>query len=226
MAASTGRHDERELLTWYVTGTLAAAETAALESHLQVCESCRREVAEIRLLKGAMHAAIESRPTPSGDLFARVPARIQASEPVRAATSPGLRVWWSQLAEWATALLSPRLAPALALGLIVLQFGVLAVLATGLYQARYRGGVITQSGPEDTRPPAGGVRLRLAFQDTATAAAIRTALQDTGARIVDGPSAAGFYVVAVPAGPDGERASAALRGNTAVVRFVEEIRSN
>jgi hypothetical protein len=50
------------------------------------------------------------------------------------------------------------------------------------------------------------------------------ALESVGAQIVEGPSAAGFYVVVVPPAADATRAIETLRSRGAV-RFVEPIRS-
>jgi anti-sigma factor RsiW len=208
------RHDDvQALLTWYVSGTLPAADRARVEAHCAGCEACRAELEAVRRLKGAVAAAVQTRPGPAPDLFARIAARLPA--PARAPARAAAPSWWAALADRAAALMTPRLAPALALGLILLQLGTIAVLAVGVW----RGGTVstTASGP-DTRVPAGGVALRVAFQESASEREVRAALQGAGARIVEGPTAAGFYVVVAPSAP----AAASLR-RSPVIRFAEEL---
>ena len=220
MAAPSTPHDAAALLPWYLSGTLSAADRATVAAHLETCDACRRELAALERLKPAVGAAVETRPAPARDLFARVAARVAAEPRV----SPFDRGRWSaRLADWAGTLLAPRLAPALAVGLIVVQFGALALLAARLYQV-VPGEHTTQSGPATSGPPAAGTRLRVAFQDGATALEIRSALESVGAQIVEGPTAAGFFVVVVPPSADAARVVETLRSRGAV-RFVEPIRS-
>jgi len=214
MAARSTPHDAAARLPWYLSGTLPAADRAVVTAHLETCEACRRELAALERLKTAVGATVEARPAPSPDLFARVAARVAAEPRVS---------WWTRLVDLAGTLLAPRLAPAFAVGLIVVQLGALAVLTTRLYQV-VPGEHTTQSGPSTSGPAAAGARLRVAFQDTATEREIRSALESVGAQIVEGPSAAGFYVVVVPPAADATRAIETLRSRGAV-RFVEPIRS-
>lgn len=206
-------HDEiRALLTWYVSGTLPAAERARVDAHCAGCEACRGELESVRHLKGAVAAAVEARPAPAPDLFARIASRLPAAQPARPAAEA--TPWWSALADWAASLMTPRLAPALALGLILLQLGTIAVLATRVM----RGETVSTTASGPTVPgAAGGVALRVAFQESAPERDVRAALQAAGARIVEGPSAAGFYVVVVPPG-----SVDALR-RAPVIRFAEEL---
>jgi predicted anti-sigma-YlaC factor YlaD len=222
MDTDTGHDEIRALLPWHLSGTLRREEAAAVETHLLACESCRVELEGLRRLQAAVRASVESRPAPSPDLFARIAARV-ATEPRRGPEPARRASWWGSLQVWAAALTVPRLAPALALGVIVFQFGAIAVLGTRLYQGRRAPVMVTQSGPETARQAAEGLTLRVAFHEGATVAQIAAVLHETRARIVDGPSAAGFYVVAVAAGPESSQAAASLRRQAAVVKFVEEL---
>lgn len=53
----------RELLPWYVNGTLAGAELAEVERHLHHCRRCQAEVEELRKLRASLEQALaELRP--------------------------------------------------------------------------------------------------------------------------------------------------------------------
>jgi anti-sigma-K factor RskA len=54
----------RENLPAYALGALDAEDTAALESHLQTCESCRAELAEYRVISDNLLTAVPPRQPP------------------------------------------------------------------------------------------------------------------------------------------------------------------
>ena len=188
-------HDEiRLLLPWYAKDTLSATERAVVAAHTAACTACATELATIARLATAVEGAVERRPLPSPGVFSRISAQI-AQETRASAPQPSTPAWWRRLEAWAASLMMPRFAPALALGLIVLQFGALTAL--GLRLAQPGGpGYVTQSGPESATPGT-GTRVRIAFDERATEREIRATLAAAGATLVDGPSAAGFYVVSV-----------------------------
>lgn len=77
----------RELLGAYVLGQLREAEAAELESHLEGCESCRAEVAELREVAGLLPAPEVSRVSletqawsPPPDLEDRVVAAVLSEQ--------------------------------------------------------------------------------------------------------------------------------------------------
>jgi hypothetical protein len=65
----------------------------------------------------------------------------------------------------------------------------------------------------------------VAFVEQATEQAIRIVLEEVRATIVDGPSAAGFYLIDVPllngAGRSRDQVLRVLRGRSGVIRFTE-----
>jgi Putative zinc-finger len=217
-------HEAATLIPWYLSGTLGPDESRAVEQHLTGCASCREKVGEWRRLRPALERAIEARPAPARDLFASVISRIDASAraPVQRALAGAS--WWERIATAVFGVLPPRLAPAAALAVIVLQFGALAVVGTVAYQAMRGPIVTTQSGPEGRRPLRPGmVRLRVAFQDNAPGAEIRGLLQRLDARIIDGPSAAGFYIIETPATVDGRPAADVFQSGVGIIRFAEPL---
>lgn len=216
-------HETATLLPWYLNGTLTAQESRLVEGHVASCGACARELASLRRLRPALAAAIDSHPGPSPDLFSRIKARIETRK-VLAVSSPVTGRWWERLGERVFGLMPPRLAPALAVGLIVVQFGALAVMGRILYRSA-EGPIYTPAaGPEAVKPAAGqGVRFRVAFHENAKERDIRAALGHADARIVEGPTAAGFYIIEAPAAGDPQRFAAALQRPPAVVRFVEPL---
>lgn len=217
-------HETASLLPWYLSGTLGPREARAVEQHLAGCAACRDEVEHLRRLRTALASTVESRPAPARDLFASVRSRIEADAPASALSTVPEASWWERLAAAIFGILPPRLAPAMALAVIVLQLGALAVVGTIAQQALRGPGVSTQSGPDDRRPlPAGTVRLRVAFRDSAPAAEIRALLQRLEARVTDGPSAAGLYIVEAPATVAGRPVMETLQERPELIGFVDKV---
>ncbi|MCS7198334.1 MAG: zf-HC2 domain-containing protein [Candidatus Bipolaricaulota bacterium] len=68
----------RELLPWYANGTLAEEERAKVEAHLARCAHCRRELQEIRQIKGLVALSVEGVPEPTEELLAQTVERIRS----------------------------------------------------------------------------------------------------------------------------------------------------
>jgi hypothetical protein len=69
-------------------------------------------------------------------------------------------------------------------------------------------------------PAASETLLQVEFAPEAREAALRAALQAVGARIVDGPSAAGLYRIALEPGRDPQQALEALQARTDLVQHI------
>lgn len=210
-------HEAALLLPWYLNGTLAGDELRRMERHLAECGDCRAEAAEWRTLRGELRAAVEARPAPSPDLFARTAARIGAYEGERRSGGGA----WQRAAERLFYFFPARMAPALALALIVIQFAALGVMGGMLYRAASGSKYQTLSGPDGEIASARGARLRVAFVENAPEREIRAALIKIGARITGGPTTEGFYEIRLSTGADVERALGELQRQTSLVRFVE-----
>src|SRR5215469_3671743 len=85
-----------ELLPWYVNGTLAPHERAAVEAELASCPLCAAQLAELQRIHAALHEIDQDAPGPSESLFARTLARLDAP-PQRKGVAFSLRAWWSDL---------------------------------------------------------------------------------------------------------------------------------
>lgn len=191
-------HDESmRLLPWLLNGTLDADEHAFVEGHTLGCTRCQSELEALRGLQAACERTDGEVPPPA---FARLRARIEAGEP--RATSPW-RLRLSALARgW-------REAPGWLRGAACVQ-AVLLLAFVAIWSLReppagsqpaYR---TLGSAATGVAAP-GEARLLLVFTPETDQERMQRLLRASGARIVDGPSDAGAYVVAV----DASRAAAA-----------------
>jgi len=225
----TCAHEAMALVPWYVNGTLGLEERRAVEEHLATCALCPDELIALLKVQDVLRRELAGAPEPSAALWQKVRGRIAESPVVADQTQaadvrPQGRSAWA----WLSNLLGPALRPGwalAALGVIVIQ----AVLILGLATrwplgsgSEYR----TLTGPTIAERHSGPrVRLRVAFSEEAPEKGIRAVLGELKATIVDGPSAAGFYVIDVPL--DGgsvqtpDAALRALRSRATVIRFAE-----
>lgn len=100
-----------------------------------------------------------------------------------------------------------------------------AAMAAGLVIA-VQAVMLMQTSPVETvyaplsGPAASETLLQVEFAPDAREAALRAALQAVGARIVDGPSAAGLYRIALEPGRDPQQALEELQARTDLVRHI------
>lgn len=184
----------QELLPWLVNGTLAPDQLAMVTEHLRGCAQCRQDVKWQRSVAAAAPAAPEGLDMERalGRLMPRLEAR-------KAAPQRRLRDLWEGRGwmPWALAAQTALIA-------------VLAVQATapdGL-QPDYH---VLGAGP---MPTAGN--MVVAFRPDATLADLRRLAQANGARVVDGPTVTGAYVLEVDAGRQAQVA-AAFKADPAVL---------
>lgn len=211
-------------LPWYADAALPEAQRGAVESHAAQCAECRLELA---MLAGDAMPSVTA--PDAGKAFARVLARIEAAgvdaEPIavgghlapatarRAPPRPSLR---PMRARWL-----PRIAAAAAL-FAVAAFGWIAhdLVAPGA-EARYQ----TASGPAATVAGGATDQLDVVFRSDASIERINANLRALGGVVISGPSQAGRYRIAVPAGSDALAAAELLRAEeTGVASFAEIVR--
>lgn len=221
-------HEAATLLPWFVNGTLIPEERQAVEDHLAVCAACPDEFVALLQVQSALRRELADAPEPSAALWEKVERQIAEAPAVTDRLAPRTggrqnRSTWS----WLGDLLGPALRPGWALAALLLIM-VQAALIVGLLvkgplqtSPEYH----TLTGPSTSEQPTGPrVRLRVAFVEQASEQAIRTLLSEVKATIVDGPSAAGYYLI--DASLDGDLktpldAMQALRGRSRVIRFAE-----
>ena len=162
-------HDRaRLLLPWYVNGTLEPGDTALFEAHLTECDECRADLAANRALR-ELYAA-----TPVPRHTARPALHLPAVDSPKRARR--LFSGWARATQVA-------LAAAAAVALIV-------VVAPRPDDGGYR-----LLGSDDAVQVGNAIVL---FSPDTTERDLRAALTRAGARLVDGPTASGAYVVLVP----------------------------
>jgi len=178
------RHRQAQgLLPWYVNGTLDADEVATFEKHLAECAECRADLEQERLLGHE----VAHRPLDADHGWERMRAQLQAR------SSKG----------WPAPLLAPRafLRRSVPMGwALAAQAACLAVVvgATWLAAPRFQDHTYRALGAAEARV---GGNVVVMFKPSASEQALRGALRDVGARLVDGPTASDAYVLHVdPAG--------------------------
>ncbi len=208
-----------KLLPWYLTGRLDAAEAAQVDEHLATCDACRAELdterhwqlmqpaggAQVDVEEGwaRMRALLggETRPPQRGD--DRNDGDASGSFPRRRRERGGLKPWpfggrpvsraWAAPAMLSVALL-------VAIGFTVRPMSTPALSGT----------TVASSSTGDfhalAAPAEDSATAVVRFRPDATEAQIRHSLNDSGARLVDGPTVTDAYVVRLPR----ERYAAAL----------------
>lgn len=171
-----------ELLPFYVNGTLPADERSEFENHLASCPDCRCELVEWEALAAAVREEPEETPDP-----ARVWAGFRRRVEPKAPASPGWKSWFA----W-------RPIPPLAWGVAAVQLFAIIILGAYMAASRVEKGAWTTLGGGGIEAPAGDLRLQVVFQPNAAAGEISSLLSSVEGQIVQGPSAHGVYVVAVP----------------------------
>ncbi|TFI56708.1 zf-HC2 domain-containing protein [Sphingomonas parva] len=204
------RHRETQmLLPWYAAGTLDEADRALVEAHLPDCAECRATLAAEPALREALRVEDED----GGQGWAALQARAAAAAPV-----PPRR----RARRWSYRAVAD---PARLKWLVAAQFAALVVLAVAAVPqapppAPAGDGVQAAAGPEGRYRALGESGAARAgnvlamFGRDATVEDLRRALDASGARLVDGPTAAGAYVLALPGG---EAGLAALRRQRHVI---------
>jgi anti-sigma factor RsiW len=160
----------QQLLPWYVTGTLNREDTALVEQHLGECAECREDLET----ETALAREIKALPGDADQGWAALKAGIEAGPAGMAPVAMRRRA----ITRWHLAAVA-----GLATAASVATF--LLVRPPSLYR--------TLSAPLS---PADG-NLIVIFTPESPEAALRTMLMQNGARIVDGPTSVGAYVLHV-----------------------------
>lgn len=175
-SASAPHDPAEELLPWYATGQLDAADRARVERHLYSCAACREQLSIERRLIGEFQTS--SPQVESG--WARLRARI---DPPRRAPAPKPPVF----ADVWTILRRPAVAT-----LVAAQLALIVVGGGALYSLTRPDYHVLGSAPAPV-----SANALVIFSGGAKEADVQAALNSARASIVGGPTAAGAYLVHV-----------------------------
>jgi anti-sigma factor RsiW len=172
----------QQLLPWYVNGTVEADEAAAVEAHLADCAECRADLAAEQVLAREIAAL----PLDVEHAWSMLSDRIDAAGPPRRLAEP-------------VPFLRRKVAIGWALG------GPLAAAAAVAFAVAIVPGAPSPVGQTyralGSAPTAAPGNALVMFRPDTRDGDLRAALTKVGARIVDGPTASGAYVVRIaPAG--------------------------
>jgi hypothetical protein len=190
-------HDSvQKLLPWFINGTLSARETERVESHLGECDECREDLAfERKLARG-----VAALPLNADDGWKAMQLRMTEEAPqVRASGTVRLLrrrvpVGWAMVGSLAAS--------------VALAVGVIGVRANAAPQQTYH---TLGSAAASTQG-----QIVVLFKPDTTEQQMRVVLGAQDARLVDGPTAAGAYVLHIDNGNPAD-AIKALRQSSQVV---------
>ena len=179
--------DVERLLPWYANATLDSDEDARVRAHLVECAACRAELATLRAVMELAPTTSDARETDRG--WMRMRNRLHA-----ASRTPGPGLDWRRVrAGWSGTPAWLRVAVAAQFAFI----GVLAMFLLGDPQPAPQTFTTLSATPA---PHASRDTLLVVFDPRMTDAQLRELLGANRARIVDGPNAAGAFLVAAPPG--------------------------
>ncbi|WP_443751025.1 zf-HC2 domain-containing protein [Asticcacaulis solisilvae] len=174
------QHDAvNALLPWYATDTLDADERARVEAHLADCPACQAELASERSLKALFADTAAVGDTDRG--FAKLMADIDAAPAAPRAT---IARQWAASPAWM------RWAVAAQLMLLVGGGLWLGLSSKPQAQPQYH----ALASRDQPRPG----NVVVVFRPDARESEVRGALKAAHARLVDGPTEADAYILAVP----------------------------
>lgn len=189
----------QELLPWFVMNTLDADEMALVQEHLRTCTQCQSDADWQHKLRAA---APQSVAIPDvGHALARLRPRLEAPQrqPERHALSAFLLRLSRTSAPW--------------MRWAVLGQAVMIVILTTILLVPPEDGIAPYRGLGTPGSATGNIVVM--FNPETTERELRQILQESGARVVDGPTVADAYVLSVPS-TQKKRAIGILRSKRAV----------
>jgi hypothetical protein len=171
-------HDTQLLLPWYETGQLDAADRGRVEAHLRTCSKCR---ADLRL-EQRLEAEVAGLPLEVDQGWAAMRRRLEDGARHRGRREPRPAAGWLR-----------RGAPAW-LGWTAAASVAAFVVGWSVATQAPRPALYHTLG---SAPPSAVGNVIVVFQPDAPLRAMTEALKASDARLVDGPTSAGAYVLHV-----------------------------
>lgn len=187
-------HEEAQrLLPWLANGTLAPEEVEAIEGHVAECAECRADLAAERELA----QAFATMPVDVDGGWASIQQRLEAEQ----ANVIRPNAWWRRRIPVGWAIASP-FAAAAAMALVFIN-----VTPTQPVNPQYR----ALGAPSALR----SANVVVLFESDSRESDMRAALDAADARLVDGPTETGAYLLLVD-GNKREQALKSLRDSNAI----------
>ncbi|MEC4750485.1 zf-HC2 domain-containing protein [Methylomicrobium sp. Wu6] len=178
-------HDIMLLLPWYVNKTLDDAELRAVENHLKVCSTCKREIAELNKLSLAIkQAATIDDPQAS---FSRLRARMHRGGDRKEQMTTSMRSRQGKRKFNFVLPIFPYRAIA-ALALCILSIPAYFIVARQ-FENSYR----TLAASEI--PVAHDNEIRVVFSESADSRQRKSVIDSIAGEIVEGPNTLGVYLI-------------------------------
>ncbi len=190
------------LLPWYVNGSLGEGEVQLVHTHLEVCLSCRRELAEQQKLHFAIRTSDATGRLPQRS-FAKLAARINSGQPGTQTAAGGstfigrlMAQWRDQLSDWFGASMMRAVLPAFFLGAVaVLLPGSGGVGSWEAKQQDHRYRTLSDSASEPHVVAARATDISIAFRREVPVKEIERLASKVNASIVAGPDPLGLYTL-------------------------------
>ena len=172
------------LLPWHVNGSLSSDERGRVEAHLAECARCQREAEWLRELQASTDEPMAETDAEIDQAWQRLHAGIEVRKGRRVlAGLRSVRRGWTRAPAWTRWALAAQVA-------------LCAGLALALAQTRASAPYHTLGAAD--APSRADARIAVIFDPETSEDRIRALLQGCDARIVDGPTVTGTYVLSVP----------------------------
>lgn len=185
----------RELLPWYAAGSLEPEEARQVEEQLENNKELARELAEWRLIHGAVSEVGDDEPEFRPQLIQEALQEIDALENDNVSSLAGARREREQKKKFRERLqwnVTPMFAKAALIGQLALIATLSVVVVDNRQVEQVSHTLAGTTTVVDQRP-----QLSVAFNEDTSEQALRLFLIEHDAEIIAGPTALGIYTVAI-----------------------------
>lgn len=211
----SAHHEIVLLLPWYVNKTLHDPEMKAVEKHINVCLTCRREIAVLQKLSLAV-TQVDIIDSAAQASFARLKARIHRTGNAEMKITrerndhSGQCKWYRKFCFTFPGLSKPLFAALIILIMLIPGY----FIAGKLLESNYR----TLSSSEN--PSISTNEIRVVFLESMNKQQRNSVIQSVNGEIVDGPDARGVYLIRLKQASDAKHileTISSLRKNSNVI---------